>query len=86
MQLTNDLTCAELVELVTEYLEGSLPPLDRLRFEGHLAACPWCANYLDQMRRTIVAVRRLREEDLDAELRDALLVAFHGWSAGSREG
>jgi anti-sigma factor RsiW len=53
------MTCQELVELVTEYLEGTLPGPDRQRFEEHLAECPHCVAYLEQMRITIGLVGRL---------------------------
>jgi len=82
MKLSRDLTCAEVVELVTEYLEGGLSARDRERFEEHLGFCDWCVTYLDQMRQTVDAAGRLREEDLDPELQDALIEAFRGWRAG----
>jgi anti-sigma factor RsiW len=53
--------CRELVELVTEYMEGALPAEDRARFEAHLASCPGCLAYLQQMRVTIRVIGRLRE-------------------------
>ena len=49
MRLDRDLTCIELVELVTEYLEGGLGAGERERFEEHLGSCEGCATYLDQM-------------------------------------
>ncbi len=73
------LTCRELVELVTDYLEGALPPSDRARFDEHLAACEGCTAYLDQMRRTLVLVGRLTEGSVSAEAREALLGAFGDW-------
>jgi anti-sigma factor RsiW len=74
-----DLACAELVELITDYLEGELPARDRRRFEAHLTACDGCDVYLEQMRRTISVTGRLREEDVPPELEERLLVAFEGW-------
>lgn len=56
----NDLTCQELVETVTAYLEGMLGAAERAIFEAHLAVCEGCRTYLDQIRRTIAAVRTLR--------------------------
>ena len=53
----DELTCRELVELVTEYLEGALGTLDRARVDGHLGDCPDCAEYVAQIRRTIDVVR-----------------------------
>ena len=75
-----DLTCAELVELVTEYLEGALAPDDRRRFEAHLDECPHCAEYVEQIRATVRLTGRLREDALRPDVRDALLAAFRGWS------
>ena len=73
------ITCAELVELVTEYFEGALPSLDRRRFERHLVACPPCREYLSQLRDTISVVGSLREDDVPAEAKDELLAAFRDW-------
>lgn len=78
-----DLTCAELVELVTEYLEGALPPGERARFEAHLGECDGCVNYLDQMRKTVALAGRLRVEDLSPEVQAELVSAFRGWRANS---
>ncbi len=71
----------ELTELVTEYLEGSLPPPDRARFEGHVAVCDGCTAYLEEMRQTIRLVGSLSEEAIPTDARDALLQAFRGWKA-----
>ena len=81
MKLSRDLTCAEVVELVTEYLEGGLSAPERERFEEHLGVCDWCVTYLEQMRQTIGSTGRLGEEDLDPRLQDALIEVFRGWKA-----
>ena len=78
----DELTCRELVEVVTDYLEGSLPPADRIRFEEHLVMCAPCTIYLDQMRETIRLTGTLREEQVDPAARDALLTAFRDWKRG----
>jgi hypothetical protein len=75
-----DLTCRQLVELVTDYLEQRLTLRDTERFEEHIAFCDGCSTYLDQIRATIAATGRLREEDLPSELQERLLEAFRGWS------
>ena len=75
------LACKELVELVTDYLEGRLSPEDRRRFDEHLAACDGCTRYVEQFRTTIRLVGRLREQDLEPHVRDALLDAFRDWHA-----
>jgi anti-sigma factor RsiW len=77
----DDLTCRELVELVTDYLEGALLPHDRLRFEHHLASCDGCTAYLVQMRETIDLCGSLDEQRIEPEVRQALLHAFRGWAA-----
>jgi anti-sigma factor RsiW len=78
----HDLTCKELVEIVTDYLEGRLPPRDRLRFEEHLLVCPGCATYIEQMRDTIALVGALGEEDIPRPAEEALLRAFREWKRG----
>jgi anti-sigma factor RsiW len=74
-----DLSCAHVVELVTDYLDGALSPFDQARFEAHLDECPHCAAYLEQIRTTITASNRLRQEWLDPDVKGALLQAFRGW-------
>lgn len=74
-----DLTCRELVELVTEYLEDRLSEEDRTRFELHLVYCDWCRTYLAQMRQILVSTGRLTEAAISPEARDELLRAFRGW-------
>jgi anti-sigma factor RsiW len=75
------LTCQELVELVTDYLEGGLSPDDQKRFETHLAACDGCAAYLQQMRKTIQTVGNLEESSLSPEAKENLLRLFRNWKA-----
>jgi predicted anti-sigma-YlaC factor YlaD len=74
-----DLTCQEIVELVTDYLEGALPPRDRLDFERHLVWCSWCRDYLDQVRATIELTGKLDVEEPPSPLREQLLEAFKDW-------
>ena len=70
------MTCAELVELVTAFLEGALDPDTERRFIEHLAACDGCETYVDQMRRTVAEVGQVEPESLSDETRDRLLEAF----------
>lgn len=79
----DDITCMELVELVTDYLEGALPPADLDRLEAHLESCEDCRTYVDQVRATVAASGRVDEQALDEGVREALLQAFRGWK---REG
>jgi anti-sigma factor RsiW len=78
-----DLSCAELVELVSDYIEDELQPSERARFEHHLTDCEGCVNYLDQMRTTIDLTGRLRIDDLSPEVQADLVNAFRGWRANS---
>ena len=59
--MTGEMTCIELVEAVTTFLDEALSDANRLRFEAHLAGCPYCRLYLDQTRHTIAALGRLRD-------------------------
>ena len=79
-----EMSCRELVELVTEYLEGTLPSTERERFEEHLGSCPWCVNYLEQMKTTARTLGRLTQESISPEVRDALLDAFREWKRETR--
>ena len=75
----DELVCIELVEVVTDYLEGSMSERDRARVERHLAACPHCTRYVAQLRTTIALTGRLAVDDVDAlgaEARSELLAAF----------
>jgi anti-sigma factor RsiW len=74
-----ELTCQELVELVTDYFEGALSARDRARFERHIGGCPHCSTYLDQMRITIRTLGRLPEESVYPTAREALLDVFQEW-------
>jgi anti-sigma factor RsiW len=73
------LSCQELVELVTDYLEGVLPAEERARFEEHLRPCAGCSEYVAQMRATIELTGGLRPADLTPEAEQAMLSAFRDW-------
>ena len=73
------MTCRELVDVITGYIEGTLPAADRARLETHLEECASCRTYLEQMRDTIAALGSLREQQLSPETRAGLLQAFRGW-------
>jgi anti-sigma factor RsiW len=76
-----DLTCKELVELVTGYLDGSLRGRQRRRFEAHLAECDGCTAYLRQLETTIRATGTLSEDQVTDEQKAVLLTAFRGWTS-----
>jgi anti-sigma factor RsiW len=76
---SQELACQEFVELVTGYLEGTLPPAERVRFEQHLAVCDGCTTFLEQMRQTVRLLGRLTEEAIPVEGKEKLLTAFHNW-------
>ena len=78
-----DLSCQELVELVTDYLDGALPPELNARFEQHIAHCTGCQKYLEQMRATIRATGSLTPESVSPEAERTLLDAFRGWRSSS---
>jgi anti-sigma factor RsiW len=73
-----EMSCKELVGVITDYLDGTLPAPDRARFDAHLEECPYCVSYLGQMRDTIEALGELREQSLSPEAREGLLEAFRG--------
>ncbi len=73
--------CREMVELMTEYLEGALSPRDHERFEEHIAGCDGCRAYLEQMRATRRAVNKLADEPIPEHIQEELLKAFRSWKA-----
>jgi anti-sigma factor RsiW len=75
----NELVCQQVVELVTDYLEGSLSRSQRRRFEAHLAGCEHCTEYLAQMRATIRLTGRLQAEDLSPEMREEFTAIYRRW-------
>lgn len=75
----NEMSCREIVDLVTEYLEDALSQRERTRFEEHIAGCDGCDRTVEQYRLTIRLTGRLTEDQLSAPVRDALLEAFRGW-------
>ena len=79
MRRPGDITCAEVVELVTDYLEGALDVRTHRRVEAHLAACDGCTAYVEQVRHTIAVTARVEPERLPQPLREGLREAFRGW-------
>jgi predicted anti-sigma-YlaC factor YlaD len=75
-------TCQQIVEVVTEYLEGGLVSSDRLAFERHVAICPPCRGYLSQIRWVTRVAGSFDAEDIPTHMRDDLLSAFAEWKQG----
>jgi predicted anti-sigma-YlaC factor YlaD len=76
------LSCQELVELVTDYLEGALSSVDHARFEAHIAGCEGCTMYLRQMREMLELLGELTTESLSPQAESELLATFRGWKGG----
>ena len=79
------LSCQQMVELVTEYLDGVMEPRRRARFEAHLAGCDGCTNYVEQFRMTVSVVGRLEVDDVPEPVMAELVSAFRNW-ADDRDG
>lgn len=73
------ITCQEVVELITDYLEGALPSDEASLFEQHLNLCEGCVRYVAQIRTTVAAVGRLTPQHVPPETRERLLAAFRNW-------
>lgn len=74
-----ELTCKELVELVTDYFEGALSLDDRERFDFHLVKCDWCKIYIEQLQFTVRTLGKLTEETIAPHAKEELLSAFRDW-------
>ena len=77
--MAEDLECREVVEVVTDYLEGVMPPGERLRFDQHLALCEGCQAYLEQLRTVIRVAGRPAVDAVPPETMAGLLRAFRDW-------
>ena len=77
--MADHVTCQEVVELVTDYLERALPPEEMTLFEQHLNFCEGCIVYVEQIRATAETVGRVREEDVPPETKEKLMAAFREW-------
>ena len=75
------LVCRKAVELVTDYLEGALSAAERARFEAHIADCPHCRTYLEQIRATIAATGQVSAETLDQQAQDDLVELYRRWNS-----
>jgi anti-sigma factor RsiW len=78
------MTCLELSQIVTDYLEGALPLPERARFDLHLALCPECRRYLEQMEQTVAALGRIPDAPIPAEIEAKLLERFRDWKREPR--
>lgn len=74
-----ELDCQSLIDLVSDYLEGTLPAPERDRFEEHVAGCAGCGRALEQFRLTVRTVGHVSEDEIPVPLRDALVDAFRAW-------
>jgi anti-sigma factor RsiW len=74
------LTCREVIDLLTDYVEDVLPEEERRRVEAHLASCDGCTTYLEQVRETIRLTGMLTEEQVPEEQKRKLLDAFRTWT------
>jgi anti-sigma factor RsiW len=76
---SDEMACQELVRVVSAYLDGRLPAEDRTRFEAHLEECPWCVNYVEQMRETAATLGELDADSIAPERRRQIVDAFADW-------
>lgn len=80
--MNEEITCKEVVELVTDYLEQTLLPEVQTRFEAHVADCPGCDTYIAQVQKTITMLHKLTEEQMFPRAREELLEMFREWKKG----
>lgn len=80
--MNEEITCKEVVELVTDYLEQTLLPEVQTRFEAHVADCPGCDTYIAQVQKTITMLHKLTEEQMFPRTRVELLEMFREWKKG----
>ena len=79
MTAVHVLSCREIVEMVTDYLEGDLDADTTTALEAHLDLCPGCAQYVEQIRETVTTLGDVSSDNLSAEAQDGLLEAFRAF-------
>jgi anti-sigma factor RsiW len=84
MSETTSLSCRQIVDVVTEYVDGALSSADRLAFEQHITICPPCRAYFTQMRTVVRVAGSLSEDDLPEHVRENLREMFRDWRRGSK--
>jgi len=75
------MNCRQIVELMTDYLEGALSEADRRRFEAHMTDCDGCTEYLKQLRTTMRLTGRIADQSIPAKLEAELEQAFRDWKS-----
>lgn len=75
----NDVLCRDVVELLTDYLEGALSSDERERLERHIASCPGCEGYLDHLRTAIALTGRIQHADVAPDAMEELVDVFRAW-------
>ena len=75
------LSCQEITEIITDYLEGRMSFSDRMRFQMHVGMCKHCRAYLRQMKATIGSLGQLPDEPMPTDVRDEMRERFAAWNA-----
>ena len=78
---SQSMVCRLAVELVTDYLEGTLSPAQCRRFEAHIARCPDCPEYLAQIRAVIALAGSITPDDLTPRMRGEFTSLYRRWLA-----
>ncbi len=78
------LSCKEITEIITDYLEGRMSLPDRIRFQMHVGGCRHCRAYLRQMKATIASLGRLPDEPMPDDVRDEMRKRFAAWNDARR--
>ena len=86
MPTEDELSCQQVVELVTDYLENALLPEMQKRLEEHVAECPGCENYIEQMQLTINMLHQIARASVFPATKQELLQLFRDWKKGSHFG
>lgn len=79
----HDITCRQVVALVTAYLDGRLPRSDHELFEAHLAECDGCTEHVRQIRATVALTGQVADDDLGPAAREDLMNLYRRWRADS---
>ena len=74
-------TCEQMTALVTDFVEGRMPLMERARFWMHLSMCKHCREYVAQMKLGARTLGKMPEAPVPPEIMNEMLARFRTWES-----
>jgi anti-sigma factor RsiW len=68
--------CRQIADLLSDYLDGTLPKPTRELLEWHIEGCGPCVAFVNTYRGTINAATKLKDVEIPSELKQRLLAVL----------